>query len=272
MTGPSDQIKQSDVTLWGLIALGIAVFAVISANVAAIVPPSVLTGLHATRLEGGSLNNLRMQVADLRNDTAQMRNENNRLLTMIRLANEDQSAVTQRVGAIESTLPVLLNRDTGSGLDSDLVTSSIGDGPEDTETRNVDGGSVEVTRHDLGAGPPETPPDTPQDQPMPEAPPAIRQGSVESVENRDPPRFGIALGPKVTMEDAYLAWQDIRDKAGPLLIGLGPLLSGNAGTEQQRLVAGPINDYAQAEQLCARVVRIGISCLPVPYAGEDLPE
>jgi len=57
-----------------------------------------------------------------------------------------------------------------------------------------------------------------------------------------------------------------------LLLGLGPLLSGNAGAEQQRLVAGPIAGYSPAEEICARMIRIGISCLPVPYAGHALPE
>lgn len=276
-----ERIRQSDVTFWGVAALALGSFAMLCANLSAILPPSMMTGLHSTRLDGGSLNNLRTQVAELRDETSRIRNENSRLMTMITLTEQDQSAVNQRIGAIESSLPAMMeativNEGTKNlGLDRSLITASIGE--PDRIVRQVEGGSVAVTRQPLeGMAPPE--PDIsapkPMQMEMPAEPIKISNAPAPTPRIVSPPpvSFGIALGPQVTVQDAIVAWRDITTKVGPLILGLGPLLSGNAGVEQQRLVAGPIRDYAEAEQLCVRMIRVGISCLPVPYAGQTLPE
>lgn len=246
-----------------------------------------MTGLHATRLEGGNLNRLRSELAALQQETAQIRNESGRLMTMLTLAGQDQDEVVRRVGAIESTLPRLLETPAaGPGIDNALLTSGIGD--ENRQFAEAEGGSVAYTIAPIG-GAAETPVEPGETETEPEsaakaeAVQAMPQPTVSDAVIADLSRspriiaapaksFGIALGPQVTVQDAYLAWKDITNKAGTLLLGLGPLLSGNAGVEQQRLVAGPIDDYAQAEQICIRMIRMGISCLPVPYAGRALPD
>ncbi len=265
-----EHFRQSDVTFWGIVALVLGALALLFSNLGAILPPSTLTGLHSTRLDGGNLNYLRTQVADLRDETARIRNENSRLMNMLTLAEQDQNAVTQRVGAIESSLPTLFETaQANAEIDRSFTTSAIATDPPQ-EVFEADGGTVAVTRRPFeqaDVAPPVAP--VPQTLELPAMPlplPPRIVGSAPSV------AFGIALGPQVTVQDAFVAWKDITTKAGPLLLGLGPLLSGNAGVEQQRLVAGPIGDYEQAEQLCIRMIRIGISCLPVPYAGQALPE
>jgi len=265
-----DQIRQSDVTFWGIIALVLGVIAVFGANISALFPTNFTTGLHSPRLEGGNLSLLRAQVADLQDESFRIRNENSRLATMLKLAEQDQGEVTRRVGAIESTLPIIMESvPPGTTIDSSVITSAIGE-PDDRQLLPAEGGSVAVTQIPID-GVKESVTAIIEDSiempVMPQAQPNIPVRIVSPT----PLAFGIALGPEVTVLDAFVAWKDITNKVGPLLLGLGPVLSGNAGLEQQRLIAGPIDDYAHAEQLCARMIRVGISCLPVPYAGRSLP-
>lgn len=264
---PKDQFKPSDVTFWGIAALVFGAGALLFANLGALLPSSTLVAIHSPRLDGGNLNLLRTQVSELREDAVRMRNENNRLLTMFALAEQDQGKVARRVGAIESTLPILLEGN-GPNIDQSIVTAAIGEEPVITQ---ADGGSVAVVTRPLD-GDASAPVSVEMNETMPAELPSIPLISGGEQIDGGPNTFGVALGPKVTVRDAFVAWKDITNKAGPLLLGLGPLLSGNAGVENQRLVAGPIDDYTRAEQVCVRMIRIGISCLPVPYAGQSLPQ
>jgi hypothetical protein len=38
------------------------------------------------------------------------------------------------------------------------------------------------------------------------------------------------------------------------------------------IVSNSAYNYTQAEQLCTRMIRVGIACLPMPYAGIQLPK
>lgn len=261
-------------TFWGAAALVCAAFAMLLSNISTVLPKSVMTGLHATRIEGGNLNHLRSQVAALEAETSRIRIENNRLMTMMTIAGEDQTDAVRRIGALESSLPDIMESiPAGPGIDRSLLTAGIGDDAE-REFEEAEGGTVAYTVEPLEPAA-ATPGDTMrQIQEMPQIANTTQpqMTPAPTILASNPSQFGIALGPQVTVQDAYVAWKDITNKAGTLLIGLGPLLSGNAGIDQQRLVAGPINDYAQAEQICIRMIRIGISCLPVPYAGNELPE
>jgi len=268
-----EHFRQSDVTFWGIAALVLSALAFLCANLGAILPAHTLTGLHSTRLDGGNLNYLRTQVAELRDEATRIRNDNSRLMNMLTLAEQDQNAVTQRVGAIESSLPVLFEtaQSPAANIDKSFTTSAISNDLP-VEIREADGGTVAIVRRPIEeAEQPKPIAPVPETLRMPAMPLPLPPRIVGSLP-APAVAFGIALGPQVTVQDAFVAWKDITTRAGPLLLGLGPLLSGNAGVEQQRLVAGPIGDYEQAEQLCVRMIRIGISCLPVPYAGQALPE
>jgi len=272
LTDYQDPVRQSDVTFWGVVALFFGAIAVLGANLSAIFPENLTAGLHSTRVDGGSLNHLRSQVAELQAETARMRTENDRLMTKLTLAEQDQGAVTRRVGALESTLPNLISANPdGTGIDLSAITSSI-DNPDGEEVP-AEGGTVLVEQTPLNQDQPMEPEAASYSAGVPPQPlPVVPGKDVSPPTLKHEASYGIAIGPQVTVKDAYLAWKDITNKVGPLLLGLGPLLSGNAGAEQQRLVAGPITDQAHAEELCQRMERVGISCLTVPYVGRALPE
>lgn len=260
-------------TFWAAIALVFGMVAVFGSNIATLLPPNFITGLHSNRLEGGSLSNLRAQVAELRTETSRMRNENDRLATQLKLAEQGQGEVNRRVGALETSLPLMMEeKNRGNEIDRLAVTSAI-EQNDDSEIMPAEGGSVSVIQTPIEAevNPEPMTPATPNVMPAP-----IAVKSKADMPSRVivtvPKTFGVALGPQVALRDAAPAWNDITRKVGPLLLGLGPVLSGDSETELHKLIAGPIDDYAQAQQLCRRVVRIGISCLPVPFAGDALTQ
>jgi len=84
----SEQFRQSDVTTWGIVALVFGAIAVLGANVSAVIPSSILGGLHKTRIEGASIDQLRLQVADLREASLQLKRDNTVLAN--RFALEEQ--------------------------------------------------------------------------------------------------------------------------------------------------------------------------------------
>lgn len=263
-------IRQSDVTAWGIAALACGALAILSANLGAMLPANLMAGLHATKIEGGSLNQLRAEVETLREETGRIRQENNRLMGTVTLAEQENGLLMRRVGAIEASLPALFETGPrGASIDASLTTAGIDE--EETETIVTENGTVVVSRRPMiGTSVSEI-----QIQERPEA---LEQDAVvaigEPLKDLTGPAsaFGLALGSKVKLSESVVTWKEIIRNAGPLLLGLEPVLSGTAGAEEMQLVAGPISGYAQAEQICTRMVRIGVSCLPVPYMGNALPE
>ena len=258
MANASEQFRQSDVTFWGLVALIMGGIAVFSANVSAIVPPSLLAGLHKTRLEGASVEQLRRDVAELRSETLRLKTENATLLTRFALQEQSGGEVTRRVGALEISIPKLLEAVPDSAeIDRSILTSSIGDG--EAVVFPAEGGSVKVSQ-----------------QPMPQALPAsqalpdpIETASID--ETPVVPAFGVAIGPEIARGDAGLAWNDISTKVGPLLLGLAPRLADQAGRDGQRIVVGPLAEISEARALCSRLENVSISCEPMPFTGIPLP-
>ncbi len=276
-----DNIKTSDVSFWGIVALSVGAIAVLSANMPSIIPADLATKMHATRIDGVSLNHMRVQVSELENDAAKMRDEYNRLTTMLKLAEQGRNDVTKRVGAMETSLPLLLEAiPPGVKIDSSITTASIGEGSNETKIEGqggyaiVSSTAIEETSHDK-------PLDVPQEiiKPLDEAIPpqltnnqALEEQAAKEIAVTKNGFFGIALGKEIKTTDAIVAWQDIERKVGTLLLGLKPILSKNDGNDIRMLIAGPIENYAQAEQLCNRMQRVGIACLPLPYEGVELPK
>ncbi|MCF6343641.1 MAG: hypothetical protein L3J15_03045 [Devosiaceae bacterium] len=272
-TKHKDQIRQSDVTFWGSAALISGALAILGANLPSLLPAEFITGLQSTRLDGGNLNQLRSQVAQLKTESIILRNSYAQLSSQMTLAEQGRGQVTQRVGALESSIPVILQAvPPGVGIDSSISTAAIGD--RNDETYLVEGGSVSITNTSI----------EPSNQSEPtlqqfEMPAALDQNPIDQnvSKNEKKPEtissseFGIAIGNKTTQTDAFIAWQEIEKKVGTLLIGLKPILSNNNDATEQNLIAGPVNSYAEAEQLCTRLVRVGIACLPVPYSGQKMP-
>ena len=256
MARASEQFRQSDVTTWGIVALVCGALAVLGANVSALMPQGILAGLHKTRIEGASIDQLRSDVQSLTAQTAKLERDNAMLVTRFALQEQSGNAVVRRVGALEVSLPNLIEALPGTAeIDRSSLTSSIGDGG--TLTYEADGGSVAIRQQPLQLEPAE--------QPMPDA---VAHAAALAVP--DEAAFGIAVGPSVTFENAGAAWSDLSIKLGPLLFGLSPLLLDEAESDRKRIVVGPITKLTEATALCTRLERVAISCMPMPFNGTPL--
>jgi hypothetical protein len=251
----ADQFRASDITVWGIAAMVCGGLAVLSANVSALIPQSVLAGLHASRLEGGSLNQLRSQVANLEVEAAELRRANAELQVRFTLAERQDGDVAKRVGALEVSIPNLLERIPTDEIDTSSITASIPDG--DTLTFEADGGTVTIRRELLF---PQAADQAPPTQPMPDVASAMPEPLA--------PQFGLALGQAVSKGGEQAAWELLKSKVGGLLFGLRALTIVNS--EGMRLVAGPLQSRSEADALCERIARSGISCTAVPFMGTPL--
>lgn len=253
MAKTTEHFRASDVTRWGIVALVCWGGAVLLANVSALIPTSVFAGLHASRLEGVTLAQLRTEYVALSDESQRMRRENNLLLQRFDRSEEQDRMVTARVGALEVSLPRSLERSGSSSMiDTNSVTASIGEGR--VVSFDAEGGSVSVVQ-----------------KPMIANAPAIMAETTEMAPAADPNAFGLALGFPIAPEDAEAQWQSLAAKVGTLLIGLAPVMANVDGSDGVEIIAGPIADRGQAEQLCTRMDRVGIPCKAKPYRGEPLP-
>lgn len=274
-----EQYRQTDVNFWGIVAISAMGLAMVLANLPALVSPDILAGLHTNRLDGGTLNSLRAQVARLERDAASLRLENSSIQTRFSLTEQTQGSVAKRLGALENTLPVLLEQiPPGAAIDTSTLTSAISRGA--TQTQAATGGSVEYSTTPLYPDqepmpkPLEAKPNQPTPSDITSAPmatPATYTKPAPDLAMITTDGFGMAMGPDVTLQDAHIAWADIRNKAGALLIGFEPLLAVQAdGT--YHLVAGPVKEISRATEICRYATRAGVQCLPMPYSGYRLPQ
>lgn len=261
MAKASEQFRQSDVTTWGIVALVLSGVAVMGANISAVIPQTVLAGLHKSRLEGATLEQLRAQVADLREETVRLKRDSGVLAARFALNEQQGNEVTRRVGAIEVSLPQLLEAvPYGTPIDRSNLTASISGGP--ALVYEADGGSVVVRQQPMAAAQPAA---RPAAQPLPSP-----VGQVASIATPSDVAFGIALGTSIPVDQAQAQWRDLTMKLGPLLFGLAPLLVDEANGSDKRIVVGPIDQLSEASALCARLERVSVACLPVPYAGTPM--
>jgi hypothetical protein len=256
----ADQIRASDVARWGVIALVCWAFAVLMANLSALVPPSLLAGLHGSRLEGATLNQLRTQVASLQQESERMRRENTQLVQQIALGVDSTNLIGRRVGALEVSMPKLV--ETQSQLETalrtrpmedDTVTGAITEGQ--VLTYEAQGGTVSVQQRPL----------VPTDDPgaaadLPVAAP-VSAGPAE----------GVALGFPIDPREAEPSWQELLANAGTLLNGMGPVLTSLDSNGRKQLVVGPLPDARSAADLCRRLDAIAIPCEPAPFTGDPVP-
>jgi len=249
LTKAGDQFRQSDVTFWGMAALACGVVAVVSANVSALIPEGTFLSLHVSRLEGSSITGLRQQVAQLSSDAARMRQDTREAQSRLTLSENSSGEMARRVGALEVTLPALLESNTGHGIDRSVTTSAIADDPV-RQTIEATGGTVAITQAPLQVAA-QTP-----TQPMPETLPKIA--------------FGIALGSAIGASQAGATWNDLTVKLGDVLTGLTPLMNGGTVQNDGHLIAGPLADVQAAGALCKRLESLAVACLPVPYIGASV--
>lgn len=248
--------------MWGITALGIWAVAILGANLSGLIPPSVYGALHASRLEGSTINQLRTQVATLEEESARMQRDNTQLLQRFSMNEEAAGAVTKRVGALEVSVPKILEqaettaRTAAAAIDT-TTTGSIT--PGKTLTFETEGGTVAVQQRPLLPGSNEVKLKVvPLSAPMPLA---IPDGSAP----------GIALGFPVRADTAEAQWQELLAQVGTMLVGLSPVLADQDGTDGKIIVAGPLLDRASAIDLCARLDRAGVPCQPTTFAGQPVP-
>ena len=257
MAKPVDHFRASDISFWGGFALVVWAVALLGGNAAGFIPDSVFGGLHASRLEGASLNQLRTQLTALETEASRLKQENTVLLQRFVLNEQANGEVTRRVGALELTVPRMLDALNG-GQNIDFGTTASADtGP--VTSFDTDGGSVSYSTTPMSGVAARS---STTDQAIPEA--------LLSV-TPDSSAFGIALGPPLDADEGETAWRSMNDRVGALLLGLGPLLANVEGGAGKRLVIGPIASEADARQLCGRMAKIGIACASVPFIGEPLP-
>lgn len=256
MAKAADHFRAADVTFWGLAAIGAWALAVLAANVSAIIPEDILASLHSSRLSGGTVNQVRAEILDLQQEAAQLRRENQLLLQRFDLAERARAEVTQRVGALETSVPRLLERIAEQRVADGSVTASAVDRAD--LSFEAEGGSVRVRQRPLVSTPGVAQGPSPTNSAMPL--PLAEAGE-----------FGVALGFPVETEEAPGQWQTMLANVGTLLIGLWPMTGPAPGADGNVIIAGPITDRVAAEVLCERLDRVGVPCEPVPFAGEPLP-
>lgn len=260
MAKATDQFRAADVTLWAVIALSCWAAAIFLGNVSSLVPSNILAGLHASRLDGGTVNQLRQQVADIASENDRMRRENNLLLQRMDLQQQAQGDVTRRVGALEVSLPSIAERVPETATIDNSMTASVTSGK--SISFDTDGGSVTVEQKPLiaiEAG----------------ARMAAQQAAAEEEEAPlilpDGSNYAVALGFPIAPDDGEVQWQSLMAKVGTLLIGLQPVLAEAKGSDGVMLVAGPLDTKSQAAELCGRLDKVGIPCEPAAFKGEPLP-
>lgn len=246
--------------MWGIIALGIWAVAILGANLSGVIPASVYGALHASRLEGSTLNQLRAQVGTLEEDTIKLQRDTLQLTQRFNMGEEAAGSVTKRVGALEVSIPKLIEQAQPKRGAIDTMTTGAID-PGKTLTFETEGGTVAVRQRPLIPGSNDVKlsvvPLVASTMPEPIAPSA--------------PSAGIAIGAPVMADAAEAEWQEMLNQVGTMLVGLSPVLANSESTGGKMLVAGPLVDKASAIELCARMSEAGIACEPTDYAGEPMP-
>ncbi|WP_196258352.1 hypothetical protein [Pelagibacterium limicola] len=252
MALPSLNFEHTDVSLWGIAALVCGTLAVISANLAPLVPENIIAGLHTTRMDGGNINQMRAQMLDVRAENQRLMREARTLLARLNLLDDDSGEMIRRLAAVERSLPILIESlPLHSDIDRSILTASIaGASPEVYE---ADGGIV-IVRHsalfdEIG---------DPFDQPLPP-----RLGGLE---------YGIAIGHEVALDAAPGQRGYILSQTGPLLTGMSFVLGEVESVDSARIIAGPLSSAEDAGILCEPLIVMGMACEPVPFEGAPWPD
>lgn len=243
---------------WGIAALSCCALAVLSANMAALVPETTLSALQETRLAGTSHAQMRSQMQALRTDTLRIASQYATLQTRFDLLSDERRDAGRRLAIVEASLPALAeSRQAAGAVDHGLVTASIGRSAG--EMHEVEGGSILVRQSPLlGTA---TGPAAPQ--PLP---PAIAPARPEP----DGTSFAVAAGGPVRPAEAMEHYRALLAAAGPLLLGTVPALAEGPDGDGARIVLGPLPDAASAQALCARLARLDVPCLPTAFTGTPL--
>ena len=108
MALPHHNTDHSDISTWGIAAMVCGAIAIVSINLGALVPENIISALHASRLEGGNVNQLRTGMAEMRAENLRLTRDTRALLSRLNLLNDDSVEVIRRLAAVERNLPLLI--------------------------------------------------------------------------------------------------------------------------------------------------------------------
>lgn len=235
--------------------------ALLGAGAAAVLPPGLLSGLHTPLAQTGSVGQLQAQIGDLQARLSELKAGNTVLMQRAALADQSTSDVLKRLGALELTVPELIEAANAAPatIDSGIITGSTAAAPPTLQP--AEGGSVSYSTTPLPLV--QTAPEPASLQPLP---------SVIAPARPDPDAFGVALGPPILESEGTQAWQVMNGRAGTLLLGLSPLIAPIEGAPGHRLIAGPLSSEASARALCGAFAKLGIACASTAYMGTTLAD
>ncbi|MAN76938.1 MAG: hypothetical protein CML24_07030 [Rhizobiales bacterium] len=261
---PTDQ---ADAAPWGIAALVCGALAVVAVNISALLPANVLSGLHMPYRDGANYYQMRSQLAELAEDRNRIMEQYRALQARFNLLDDDSGEAISRLGALEKSLPLLIESlPLSSDIDRSLLTASITESAE--EIYELDDGTMVVRYSPLFDG---AAPAPAADQPMPPPLAAEPPTPASSMPAIDLALQGVAIGRSVPLAESGALYAEITQAAGMLLLGTSPLAAMSEGTDQSRIVLGPLPNLSSAEALCDRIERLDLPCEPAPYAGEPLP-
>lgn len=184
-----------------------------------------------------------------------LREEARRLVT-------ERSRLEQRIARLERDV----NDVTGAIRQSNDVTGSIGAG--EPRRNAVDPVPPAPVVREF-ARPVETPIAEKIARPVADNLPPANGGITLATRSQ----FGLDLGSENTMTALRLRWQRLSERNKDVLSRLEPLIAIRDGSNGQPilyLVAGPLNDVAEAASVCAQLRQSNIGCQPAAYDGQRL--
>ncbi|MCF4098320.1 hypothetical protein [Maritalea mediterranea] len=301
-----NQFKQSDMRLWGLVAIAALTTMLVFSSISLLLPKNWNHVLKETPDNMGTLAQVQSELRAMKLEFAALQRESNVADSRLTLGEESNSFVSKRVRALEASMPILLEAlPPGAQLDKSLITASINEANGEEIIRLDD--DIKVARSYLFENLPlaqSTPPDFQQDLPEIVAsidgnqiPTEVTQGdnmseppsNVASGQDTDPQTtasidsmaalpaadisYGVVLGPKIEKNKAQLNWLNIKSNVGTLLLGLEPKMIPVVNeSEKIQLVVGPLQEESEATRLCKEIIRQGYVCEAAGYDGIPLED
>jgi hypothetical protein len=227
----ADQFRRTDVTFWGLVAVAAAGLALVSANVSALLPASLFSGLHGSRAVAtaaaaptaapAELAALRGELAGLTTALAQTKAAGERRDTRFDDLIEQAGAVRGRLDTLEAVLRAAPPRYPADQVTDGTVTGAIA-APEPPRAALADDRPGEIAQP-VAAGAPlvaeETlpAPDEPMPRPLP-APVEVAD-TPSSAAAATEPELPVAAPTAVSEVAARALPQEPADGPGPTSLG-----------------------------------------------------
>lgn len=300
-----NQFKQSDMRLWGFVAVAALTTMLVFSSVGLLLPKGWNNMLKETPNNLGTLAQVQSELRAMRMEFAAIKRESNVADSRLNLGEESNSFVSRRVRALEASIPILLEAlPPGAQLDKSLITSSINQANGE-EIIRLDQ-DLKISRSYLFENLPlaeRAPPEMQQDLPEivasidgTDVPTQVTQdwsevapSEMQGAEAIDPQTtasvnametlpsvditYGVILGPKIEKNKAQLNWLNIKANVGTLLLGLEPKMIPVVNeSEKIQLVVGPLEEETDATQLCREIIRQGYVCEAGGFEGIPLED